>query len=184
MTVRRAEKWCALFLHPCWHMRWQVVVGSASRGFWKTGRGGATREHQATSKKLTARDARFLRRPLGHCYPIAQIAAERTSSFFDVHSGSAHVLISSTSLLFRRISGRVLVPHHGELPAQATSAEVQAAERHRTFDVSEAQHKLDRSCPGAFPDEVESGNAPGLFVVACPFRNTGFHFSATCPNGS
>jgi hypothetical protein len=99
------------------------------------------------------------------------MAAERTSSFFDVQSGAAHVLISSTSLLFRRISGRFLVPHHGELPAQATSAEVRQNDQVRRvylsqrvrrqqaaalpllqLPVSEAQHQLDGTCPGAFPD--------------------------------
>ena len=72
LTIRRAEKRRALFLHPCWHTRRQIVVGSAGRCCGESGRSSAAREHDTASEQLTARDACLLGLPFGHRDPIAR----------------------------------------------------------------------------------------------------------------
>ena len=66
LTIRRTEKRRALFLHPCRHMRRQVVVGSAGGCCRESSRSSAAREHDAAGEQLPARDACCQGRLVGH----------------------------------------------------------------------------------------------------------------------
>ena len=66
LTIRRAEKRCALFLHPYRHMRRRIFVGRAGRRCGESGRSSAARQQDTAGEQLTARDACLLGLLFGH----------------------------------------------------------------------------------------------------------------------
>jgi hypothetical protein len=66
LPIRGTEKRRPLFLHPCGHVRWQIVVGGAGRCRGESGRSSAASKRDAAGEQLAARDVCLVGLPFGH----------------------------------------------------------------------------------------------------------------------